>query len=176
MKTNAPHLVADEGGGGVAGCGVDEGGAAACGGDWGGGLIDRETRNVFGVRRKRSPEKFFGGDSGWPAAVGVGGEANKRLNSSIQYEDHLAGTVPNEPVLGMIMFNSYHMQDFVTVEDFGDFPNEMLYTVQEIFFRLHQGLGLDDHANTFSSLLLAKIDKRKLNPLKQIRTIEQLRQ
>nr|GEX45104.1 hypothetical protein [Tanacetum cinerariifolium] len=42
--------------------------------------------------------------------------------------------------------------------------------------RLYQGPGLDDHARTFSSLLLAEIDKRNLNPLKQIRVIEQLRQ
>ncbi|GJW22130.1 hypothetical protein Tco_0032752 [Tanacetum coccineum] len=48
-------------------------------------------------------------------------------------------------------------QDFVTIEDFRDFSNTMLYTVQEIFFRLHQGPGLDDHARTFSSLLLAKL-------------------
>ncbi|GJX18836.1 ankyrin repeat-containing protein [Tanacetum coccineum] len=35
---------------------------------------------------------------------------------------------------------------------------------------------LDDHARTFSSLLLAEIDKKNLNPLKQMRVIEQLRQ
>ncbi|GJR45082.1 hypothetical protein Tco_1313185 [Tanacetum coccineum] len=46
--------------------------------------------------------------------------------------------------------------------------------VLEIFFRLHQGPGLDDHARTFSSLLLAEIDKRNLNPLKQTRVIQQL--
>ncbi|GJZ44231.1 hypothetical protein Tco_0591486 [Tanacetum coccineum] len=102
--------------------------------------------------------------------------ANKRLKSSVQYEDHPAGTILNEPVLGMILFNSYHRQDFVTIEDFRDFPNTMLYTVQEIFFKLHQGLGLDNHAKTFSSLLLAEVDKRNLNPLKQMRVIEQLRQ
>ncbi|GJY82288.1 hypothetical protein Tco_0495664 [Tanacetum coccineum] len=68
-------------------------------------------------------------------------KANKRLKSSVQYEDHLPGTVLNEPVL-------------------------------EIFFRLHQGPGLDDNARTFSSLLLAEIDKTNLNPLKQIRVIE----
>ncbi|GJV46969.1 hypothetical protein Tco_1437181 [Tanacetum coccineum] len=90
---------------------------------------------------------------------------NKRLKSSVQYEDHLPGTVLNEHVLGMIMFNSYHGQDFITIED-----------LKEIFFRHHQGPGLDDHARTFSTLLLAKIDKRNLNPLKQMRTIEQLRQ
>ncbi|GJT23637.1 hypothetical protein Tco_0893574 [Tanacetum coccineum] len=102
--------------------------------------------------------------------------ANKWLKSSVQYEDHPAGTVLNEPVLGMIMFNSYHRQDFVTIEDFRDFPNEMLRTVQEFFFRLHQGPGIDDHARTFSSFLLAKVDKRNLNPLKQMRVIEQLKQ
>ncbi|GKF96607.1 hypothetical protein Tco_0292428 [Tanacetum coccineum] len=37
-------------------------------------------------------------------------------------------------------------------------------------------VGLDDHVRTFSSLLLAEIDKRNLNPLKQMRVIEQLRQ
>ncbi|GKC24515.1 hypothetical protein Tco_1026665 [Tanacetum coccineum] len=63
--------------------------------------------------------------------------ANKRLKSSVQYEDHPAGTMLNEPVL-------------------------------EIFFRLHQGLGLADHARTFSSLLLAEVDKRNLYPLKQV--------
>ncbi|GKF30321.1 hypothetical protein Tco_0100119 [Tanacetum coccineum] len=63
-------------------------------------------------------------------------KANKRLKSSIQYEDHLPGIVLNEPVLAH---------------------------------------GLDDHARTFSSLLLAKVDKRNLNPLKQMRTIELLR-
>ncbi|GJW04906.1 hypothetical protein Tco_1563762 [Tanacetum coccineum] len=51
----------------------------------------------------------------------------------------------------------------------------MQYTIQEIF-RRHQGLGLDDHARTFSSLLLVEVDKRNLNPLRQMRVIEQLRQ
>ncbi|GKD47595.1 hypothetical protein Tco_1276571 [Tanacetum coccineum] len=64
-------------------------------------------------------------------------KANKRLKSSVQYEDHLPRIVLNKPVLGP---------------------------------------GLDDHARTFSSLLLAKVDKRNLNPLKQMRTIKQLRQ
>ncbi|GJY09075.1 hypothetical protein Tco_0377260 [Tanacetum coccineum] len=73
-------------------------------------------------------------------------------------------------------FPNKKRQDFVNIEDFKDFSNTMLYTVQEIFFRLHQGPGLNDHAMTFCSLLLAKIDKRILNPLKQMRVIEQLRQ
>nr|GEW06170.1 hypothetical protein [Tanacetum cinerariifolium] len=93
-------------------------------------------------------------------------KANKRLKSSVQYEDHLTGTVLDEPVLGMIMFNSYHRQDFVTIEDLKDFLNTMLYTVHEIFFRCHQGLRLDDHARTFSSILLAGIDKRCPNLIK----------
>ncbi|GKA58382.1 hypothetical protein Tco_0757570 [Tanacetum coccineum] len=45
----------------------------------------------------------------------------------------------------------------------------------EIFFRLHQGPAVDDHARTFSSLFLAKIDMRNLNLPKQMRVIEQLR-
>nr|GEZ96822.1 hypothetical protein [Tanacetum cinerariifolium] len=101
-------------------------------------------------------------------------KANKRLKSSIQYEDHLASTVLNEHVLGMIMLNSYHRQDFVTIEDLKDFSNTMLYTVQEIFFRRHQSPRLDDRARTFSTLLLVEIDKRSLNPLKKMRTIEQV--
>nr|GEX20624.1 hypothetical protein [Tanacetum cinerariifolium] len=92
-------------------------------------------------------------------------KANKRLKSSIQYEDHLPGTVLNKPILGMIIFNSYHRQDFVTIEDLKDLSNTMLYTVQEIFFRCHQGPELDDYARTFSSLMLAEVDKRNLNLL-----------
>nr|GEW18445.1 hypothetical protein [Tanacetum cinerariifolium] len=103
-------------------------------------------------------------------------KANKGLKSSVQYEDHLPVIVLNEHVLGMIMFNSYHRRYFVTIKDLKDFSNTMLYTLQEIFFRCHQGLGLDDHARTFSSLLLAKVDKRNLNPLKHMRVIKQLRQ
>nr|GFA13217.1 hypothetical protein [Tanacetum cinerariifolium] len=38
------------------------------------------------------------------------------------------------------------------------------------------GPELDDHVRTFSSLLLAEVDKRNLNPLKQMRVIVQLRQ
>nr|GEU92887.1 hypothetical protein [Tanacetum cinerariifolium] len=78
-------------------------------------------------------------------------------------------------ILGMIMFNSYHRQDFVTIEDLKDFSNTMIYTVQEIFFRRHQYPRLDDHARAFNSLLLVEADKRNLNLLKQIRVIEQLR-
>ncbi|GJY57030.1 hypothetical protein Tco_0456145 [Tanacetum coccineum] len=75
--------------------------------------------------------------------------STKRYKSLVQYEDHLARSVLNEPCLGMIMFNSHQ--------------------------RLHLGPGQDDHARTFSSFLLAEVDKRNLNPLKQMRAIEQLR-
>nr|GEU69084.1 retrovirus-related Pol polyprotein from transposon TNT 1-94 [Tanacetum cinerariifolium] len=51
--------------------------------------------------------------------------STKKFKSSVQYEDHPAGTVLNEPCLGMIMFNSVQRQDFVNIEDFGDFLNEM---------------------------------------------------
>ncbi|GJX90827.1 hypothetical protein Tco_0344153, partial [Tanacetum coccineum] len=64
-------------------------------------------------------------------------KANKMLKSSVHYKDHLPGTMLNELVL-----------------------------VQEIFFRPHLGPGPDDLARTFSSLLLAEVDKRNLNPLK----------
>nr|GEU98511.1 hypothetical protein [Tanacetum cinerariifolium] len=100
----------------------------------------------------------------------------KKLKSSVEYGDHLPSTVLNEPFLGMIMFNSYHRQDFVTIEDLKDFSNAMLYTIQEIFFKRHQDPGVEDHTRTFSSFLLAKVAKRNPNPLKQIRTIEQLKQ
>ncbi|GKB49866.1 hypothetical protein Tco_0900619, partial [Tanacetum coccineum] len=100
--------------------------------------------------------------------------STKKFKTSVSYKDNLAGTVLNEPILGMILFNSFQRQNFVTIKDFEDFSNEILYTIQEIFLRLHQGLGLDDHARTFSSFLLAEVDKKNLNPLKQMRTIEQL--
>nr|GEV43827.1 hypothetical protein [Tanacetum cinerariifolium] len=63
--------------------------------------------------------------------------STKRYKSSAKYEDHLAGTVLNEPSMGMILFNSHQREDFVNIEDFRDLSNEMLYTVQEIFFRLY---------------------------------------
>ncbi|GKC70408.1 hypothetical protein Tco_1116291 [Tanacetum coccineum] len=84
--------------------------------------------------------------------------STKKFKPSVQYEDHPAGTVLNGPVLGIILFNSFQRQDFVTIEDFEDLSNEMLYTVQEVFFRFHQGPDLNDHARTFSSFLLAKVD------------------
>ncbi|GJY12502.1 hypothetical protein Tco_0381811 [Tanacetum coccineum] len=102
--------------------------------------------------------------------------STKMFKSLVQYEDHPARTVLNEPCLGMIIFNFHQRQDFVTIEDFKDLNIEMMYTVQEIFFRLHQGPIIDDHARTFSSFLLAEVDRRNLNPLKQMRVIEQLRQ
>ncbi|GJY08037.1 hypothetical protein Tco_0375091 [Tanacetum coccineum] len=54
--------------------------------------------------------------------------STKKFKSLVKYEDHPAGTMLNDPCLGMILFNSVQRQDFVTIEDFGDFSNEMLYT------------------------------------------------
>ncbi|GJR06742.1 hypothetical protein Tco_0529726 [Tanacetum coccineum] len=77
-----------------------------------------------------------------------------------------------DDIHGYFKENKRLKHDFITIEDFRDFPNTMLYSIQEIFFRLHQGPWLDDHARTFSSFLLAEIDKRNLNPLKQMRVID----
>ncbi|GKB24556.1 hypothetical protein Tco_0863957 [Tanacetum coccineum] len=63
-----------------------------------------------------------------------------------------------------------------SIEYFEELYNDMPYNVQEIFFRLHQGSGIDDLVRTFSSFLVAEVDKRHMNPLKQMRLIEQLRQ
>ncbi|GKD37659.1 hypothetical protein Tco_1257866 [Tanacetum coccineum] len=54
----------------------------------------------------------------------------------------------------------------VYIKDFEELNNDMLYHVQEIFFKLHQGPGMNDLARTFSSFLVVEVDKRNLNPLK----------
>ncbi|GJZ41266.1 hypothetical protein Tco_0588152 [Tanacetum coccineum] len=84
--------------------------------------------------------------------------STKKFEPSVRYEDHPAGTVLNEPVLGIILFNSFQRQGFVTTEDFEDLSNEMLYNVQEVFYRFHQGPDLNDHVRTFSSFLFAEVD------------------
>ncbi|GJW55011.1 hypothetical protein Tco_0099096 [Tanacetum coccineum] len=61
-----------------------------------------------------------------------------------------------------------------SIKDFEELNNDMLYNVKEIFFILHQGPGMDDLTRTFSSLLVAKVYKRNLNPNKQTRLVEQL--
>nr|GEX48197.1 hypothetical protein [Tanacetum cinerariifolium] len=86
-----------------------------------------------------------------------------------------AGTILNEPSLGMILFNSHQRQNFRSIKDSNDLNNEMLYNVQEIFFRLHKGPGTNDLARTFSTFLDVEVNKRNLNPLKQMKVIEQLR-
>ncbi|GKF40633.1 hypothetical protein Tco_0123975, partial [Tanacetum coccineum] len=65
-------------------------------------------------------------------------ESTKKYKSSVQYEDHPSRTVLNEPSLGMILFISHQRPDFVSIEDFNELNNEMLYNVQESFFRLHK--------------------------------------
>ncbi|GJT88113.1 hypothetical protein Tco_1069830 [Tanacetum coccineum] len=101
-------------------------------------------------------------------------KSTKSYMRSVQFDDHQVGTVLNEPSLGMILFNSSQRKDFVNIEDFEELNNEMLYNVQEIFFRLHQGPGQNDLARTFSSPLVDEVKKRNLNPNKQMRLIEQL--
>ncbi|GJU66596.1 hypothetical protein Tco_1252855 [Tanacetum coccineum] len=66
----------------------------------------------------------------------------KKYNSSIQYGDLPVGTVLNEPVLCMILFNSFHIQYFVTLEDFKDFNNEMLYTCKKYSLDFTEDLAL----------------------------------
>ncbi|GJU15466.1 hypothetical protein Tco_1143432 [Tanacetum coccineum] len=102
--------------------------------------------------------------------------STKRYKTSVQFADHQAETILNEPSLGMILFNSSQRQDFVSIEDFEELNNEMMYDVQEIFFRLHKGPRINDLAWTFSTFLVAKVEKRNLNPNKQMRLIEQLMQ
>ncbi|GJV93708.1 hypothetical protein Tco_1541521 [Tanacetum coccineum] len=100
--------------------------------------------------------------------------STKRYMKSVQFGDFQAGTVLNEPTLGMILFNSKHRQDFISIDDFEELNNDMLYNVQEIFFRLHQGPLINDLSRIFNSFLVAKVDKRNLNLNKQMRLIKQL--
>ncbi|GJX42958.1 hypothetical protein Tco_0259634 [Tanacetum coccineum] len=102
--------------------------------------------------------------------------STKRYKQSVQFGDHQVGIVLNEPVLGMIIFNDPHRQDFINISDFDDLNDEALYTVQETLIGFHHGLGVNDIARTFSSFLLAEVHKRNLNPDKQMRVIKQLRQ
>ncbi|GJX10541.1 hypothetical protein Tco_0200400 [Tanacetum coccineum] len=97
--------------------------------------------------------------------------SSKRYKSSVKYENHPAGTVLNDLCLGMILFNSHQRQDFVSIEDFKDLNNEMMYTVQEIFLRLYKGPSQDDLARTFNFVLVAEVNKRNQNPLKQMRML-----
>ncbi|GKE14573.1 hypothetical protein Tco_1422150 [Tanacetum coccineum] len=103
-------------------------------------------------------------------------KSTKRYKKLVQFGDFQARIVLNEPFLGMIIFNSKQRQDFISIKDFKEVNNEMLYNAHEIFFKLHKGPRMDDLARTFSSLLVAEVNKRNLNPNKQMRLIEQLRQ
>nr|GEU92496.1 hypothetical protein [Tanacetum cinerariifolium] len=111
---------------------------------------------------------------------------NMAANLKIDYSNFLSEqdimlklnkTILNEPMLGMVHFNDPHndphTQDFISINDFDDLNDEMLYSIQETFLRLHHGPGIDDLARTFSSFLLAEVDKRNLNPNKQMRVIKQ---
>ncbi|GJY31247.1 hypothetical protein Tco_0414742 [Tanacetum coccineum] len=85
--------------------------------------------------------------------------ANKKRKHADDIHDYFKA---NKRIKSSVQYE-YHLP--------GTVLNEL---VLEIFFRLHQGPRLDDHARTFSSLLLAEVDKRNLNPLKKMRIIEQL--
>ncbi|GJW37089.1 hypothetical protein Tco_0060009 [Tanacetum coccineum] len=78
----------------------------------------------------------------------------KRYKRLVHLGDHQAATILNEPSLGMILFNSSQRKYFISIEDFEELNNEM----------------------TFSTFLVAEVEKRNLNPNKQMRLIEQLRQ
>ncbi|GKE45462.1 hypothetical protein Tco_1472746 [Tanacetum coccineum] len=45
-------------------------------------------------------------------------------------------------------FKSTKRQDFISIEDFRELNNDMMSHVQEIFFKHHQGPGMDDLAKT----------------------------
>ncbi|GJY05293.1 hypothetical protein Tco_0371233 [Tanacetum coccineum] len=92
-----------------------------------------------------------------------------------------------EAKLGIDLDRPLSEQD--PLDRLNDLENKKRKHVDDIhdFFRankrlkLHQGPGFDGpgfdgYSRTFSSLLLAEIDKINLNPLKQMRVIEQLRQ
>nr|GEV26605.1 hypothetical protein [Tanacetum cinerariifolium] len=87
-------------------------------------------------------------------------ESTKRYKSLVQYGEHPAGTILNEPALGMILFNAQHKQDFISIEDYGELNNDMPYHVQDIFFGLNQGPKMDDLTGTFSSLVVTDIHKK----------------
>ncbi|GJU44164.1 hypothetical protein Tco_1201430 [Tanacetum coccineum] len=56
-------------------------------------------------------------------------KSTKRYKRSVQFNDHQAGTVFNEPSLGMILFNSSQRKEFISIEDFQELNNEMLDNV-----------------------------------------------
>ncbi|GKD93371.1 hypothetical protein Tco_1373208, partial [Tanacetum coccineum] len=126
---------------------------------------------VVGTSRPRKFKKFGNLDEAQDYF-----KLTKRYKQSAQFGEYQTGTILNEPMLGIFYFNDPHRQDFIGINDFDDLNDEILYSVQEIFLRFHHGPGIDDLARTFSSFLLAEVDKRNLNPNKQMRLIEQHRQ
>ncbi|GJR70005.1 hypothetical protein Tco_0016070 [Tanacetum coccineum] len=86
-----------------------------------------------------------------------------------------AGTVLNKPCLEMITYNSYERQDFVSIDDLKELNNELLYTIQNISFKRHQGPSLTEYAKTFSLYLLIEVDTINLDPNVQMRVIEGIR-
>ncbi|GKA15094.1 hypothetical protein Tco_0694841 [Tanacetum coccineum] len=93
-----------------------------------------ETHSI--IRRKINNQKKLE-EAKAEAAKQEGGDpldklnnlANKKRKHTDDIHDYLKAT------------KRLKLLDFVTIEDLEDFSNVMLYTVQEIFFRRHQGLG-----------------------------------
>ncbi|GKA17954.1 hypothetical protein Tco_0697791 [Tanacetum coccineum] len=56
-------------------------------------------------------------------------KSTKRYKKSVQFSAHRARTVLNELYLRMILFNSKQWQYFISIEDFEELNNEMLYNV-----------------------------------------------
>ncbi|GJY45366.1 hypothetical protein Tco_0434429 [Tanacetum coccineum] len=67
-------------------------------------------------------------------------KSTKRYKKSVQFGNSQARTVLNEPTLGMILFNFKQRQDFISIEDFEELDNDMLYNVQEFFSDFTKGL------------------------------------
>ncbi|GKB44908.1 hypothetical protein Tco_0889850 [Tanacetum coccineum] len=102
--------------------------------------------------------------------IGLLGPEVGSVTLKVYREDDTSKIIPEFKASDLLWISANKMiKSLVQYEDHRTMLNE---PVLEIFFRLHQGPGLDDHARTFSSLLLAEIDKRNLIPLKQMRVIE----
>nr|GEU64375.1 hypothetical protein [Tanacetum cinerariifolium] len=102
--------------------------------------------------------------------------SNKRYKGSVKFDKHPIRTVLNEPILRMIYFNDQHRQYFISIEVLLDLNDEAQYNIHNTFFRLCKGPVIDDHARTFSSILIAEVDKKNERSLEKMRVIEEIRQ
>ncbi|PWA82785.1 hypothetical protein CTI12_AA172790 [Artemisia annua] len=100
--------------------------------------------------------------------------STKRFKDQVAYEDHPPGTVLNEPMVGMIIFNNPSRKDFISIQKLGNLTNVMLYLVQTVFIRLHKGPGTTDIAKTFSEFVVREAEKRnKETPHKVLQFVNQ---